>query len=225
MRGSGMTDAPLIPGTRAPKAKHSGRDREALDWYREPRWAVEALFGTLPILGPVLDPAAGGGTIPDVARSRGIEAWGTDLAHRDVPGVIGGHDFLNQRTCLQPVDIVSNPPYKHAVAWLHRSLEVASHRVCLLVRNDFLSSQDRYGLFKGTPVEGVLILSRRPSMPPGPADPDEAKGGQHDFCWIVWNKTLPEAHRPWIDWLDPDRWMPPHLATKRGTMETSNEAN
>lgn len=218
-----MTAPQTIAGGPAPKSKRSGHKRESLDWYREPPWAVEALFDTVPILGPVLDPAAGGGTIPNVARARGIEAWGTDLAHRDVPGVIGGQDFLNQRTCLQPMDIVCNPPYRATTAWLQRSLEVVTHRVCLLLRQDWLGSQERYGLFKGTPVEGVLIFSRRPSMPPGPCDPDQASGGAHDFIWIIWNKALPEAHRPWIDWLDPARWMPPHLARKRLAMETSNE--
>ena len=47
-------------------------------------------------------------------------------------------------------------------------------------------------LFERTETDQVIILSTRPSMPPGDVfealGPDCAKGGSIDFVWIVWQQ-------------------------------------
>jgi hypothetical protein len=52
-------------------------------------------------------------------------------------------------------------------------------------------------------LETVIILSRRPSMPPGwllKQDGEKArKGGSIDFCWVVWDVTRPVTN-PTIEW-------------------------
>ena len=37
----------------------------------------------------------------------------------------------------------------------------------------------------------VLVLSRRPSMPPGGRDLP-AKGGMHDFAWVIFDTLRPD---------------------------------
>ena len=97
-----------------------------------------------------------------------------------------------------------NPPYNLAHRFVLRALTLARQKVAIISRLDFLASQKRYELFKGTPVSRVLVLSTRPSMPPGGTD-IPAKGGQHDYCWIIWDKTAPRMPTPTIDWvLKPD---------------------
>lgn len=184
----------------------SGYAREPADFYREPRWCAEALFESLPdIQGPIYDPAAGAGNIPRVARAHGLEAFGSDLIDRGCPAVVSGIDFLRQAPLVENVGtIVSNPPYAVAEEFLLRSLTDSPHRVCLLLELKFLASQKRFALFKWiAPLERVLVFSKRPSMPPGRHDPEQASGGKQDYAWFVWNTTLPVSHQPHLDWWRP----------------------
>ncbi len=57
-------------------------------------------------------------------------------------------------------------------------------------------------LFAEKPPAFILVLSRRPSMPPGEllaAGQVEQKGGMHDYCWCVWDQSprmWPDVSRP-----------------------------
>ena len=84
-------------------------------------------------------------------------------------------------------NIICNPPYKLARRFIERSLEVATGQIAMIARLDFLGSQKRYDLFQGMTVRPflVIVLSRRPSMPPGWKDV-KASGGMNDYCWVCW---------------------------------------
>jgi hypothetical protein len=78
---------------------------------------------------------------------------------------------------------------------------VARHRVAVLTQSKFLYSQRRHSILSSPVVEAVIILSRRPSMPPGKMliENGEAwrKGGSMDFQWIVFNRAgFGMARRP-----------------------------
>lgn len=168
-------------------------DRDADDWYVEPRWTVEALLDAEPFVGSVWDPACGGGTIPDVCRGRGMRAFGSDKVYRGYG--LREADFLSEGRCPDidpPYDnIITNPPYKDAEAFARRALDLAHFKVAMLVQRGFLYSQDRYPLFTETPVARIYHLSSRPSMPPGAllaAGEIKARGGKVDYCWVVWAK-------------------------------------
>lgn len=133
----------------------------------------------------------------------GIEAVGTDIAIRkNEPNYCygidnrrriwraGACDFLGDLVYAIPYrDIVTNPPYSLAEAFIRRAHELKARKIAVLVRLDFLASQKRHKLFtEDHPPQDILVLSRRPSMPPGPITPDTKRnGGQHDFMWVVWD--------------------------------------
>lgn len=100
--------------------------------------------------------------------------------------------------------MVTNPPFKLAEQIVRRMLNLADHRVCVLQQLSFLASRGRQALFAEFPPSDVLVLSQRPSMPPGHLIAemgDKAfRGGTTDFCWIVWTKPHDRETRT--------RWLP-----------------
>ena len=190
-----------------PRAKKSHIwQRDPLDFYVETEAAVESLFGAvyLPLGCLVWDPACGIGTIPTVATKLGYPARASDIVDRGFPGA-DQIDFLSEDVRRQRYDdrvaIVCNPPFSKAAQFIEQALAIADHHVAMLLPIKFLASQRRRKLFAETPVSQVLILSKRPSMPPGAvlAAGGKRGGGKEDFCWIVWHRA--HVGPPQIGWL------------------------
>lgn len=172
----------FLPGPQ--RAKHQ-QERWPSDWYVETEASVHSLFDHVRFAGMVHDPACGGGTIPRVAAERGYMASASDLVFRGFAP--GGTDFLTDPTTRQ--NIVTNPPYKLATEFALHAIEVTDYKVAIIVRISFLAGQKRRRiLFEPHPPAEVLVLSTRPSMPPG-GTYIPAKGGTADYCWIVWDST------------------------------------
>lgn len=173
--------------------------RAAEDFYRDPDWCTERLLESVAFVGPVFDPCCGTGTIPRVLEKHGLPAGGADLVYRGYGE--GGRDFLADAG--PHYNLIFNPPFARAEEFILHALDVACFRIAVLVRIAFLASQRRRSrLFDPHPPERVLVLSTRPSMPPG-SMAIEAKGGKTDYCWIVWNNDRPACRRaqPTIAWL------------------------
>lgn len=75
-------------------ARSSGYDRQADEWYQEPRRAVDALLKVEEFEGVIYDPACGGGNIPEACRARRLPFVGSDIPNRGWPHTILG-DFLD----------------------------------------------------------------------------------------------------------------------------------
>lgn len=194
--------------------------RDPLDWYIEPGWTVHLLLNAVKVETPVWDPACGSGTIVTVCRDRQMLAFGTDIATREInPFVHDQVDFLDPELdggWYRYRSIVSNPPYRHAERFVRRALKLVSApgHVAMLMQAKFLFSERRQALFDELPPSLVLILSSRPSMPPGhllTTGKIEAAGGKMDFAWIVWDRAKP--HGP-----TEVRWVrrPPRAVKRRG---------
>ena len=177
----------------SPKSKISGYERDEHDWYLDPEFCTEFLMDKVYFEGPIYDPACGQGNILNVFDSRGYVTTGCDIVDRGWPKMYPTADFLRDDRIHMGLirNIVCNPPYKLAERFIRRSLAVAHGQIAILTRLDFLGSQKRYDLFQGTNPRPflVLVLSRRPSMPPGWKDEVKGEGGQQDYCWVCWDAT------------------------------------
>jgi hypothetical protein len=182
--------------------RHSEFDRDADDWYIEPEWCVHRLLDRYPDVKALHDPCCGQGTIVDVARSRGVEATGSDLVDRS-NGRFPMQDFL----CWpgKQSSIVTNPPFKIAERVVSQALMtvISGGVVAIVAQAKFLFSQGRHAIFARPDMERVIAFSRRPSMPPGKmlAELGEScrGGGSIDFVWCVWRvgKTTPGCVMEW----------------------------
>ncbi|WP_052730176.1 hypothetical protein [Sphingomonas sp. SRS2] len=171
------------------------KDRHPFDWYVEPRWAAELVFRHVAFLGKVGDPCCGLGTIPSAARAYGYDTVAADLHDRGYEHLDAVADFLTDASTFEGIDnLVFNSPYSYrpriAEAFVRRALELARHKVAALVPIKWLCTQVRFDLFAKFPPKEVLVLSTRPSMPPGNKIAelgDRAfKGGTIDYCWVIW---------------------------------------
>ena len=167
-----------------PKTKHSGYERDEHDWYLEPAWCTEMLCRHVTFKGSIHDPACGIGTILNVLKHEGYVVTGCDIVDREWQYMYPPRDYLLVSTHTHD-NIVTNSPYSLAEAFARHAIKHTRGKIALLTRLDFLASQKRYPLFTEHPPSLVLVLSQRPSMPPGWRDV-EAKDGMNDYCWIVW---------------------------------------
>lgn len=169
--------------------------RDLNDWYVEPVWSVEMLRDRVGFLGGIHDPCCGMGTIPKV-----FGGSGADLIDRGYG--YPARDFLRDTSTYD--NIVMNPPYKTGQAMIEHALKQTRDRVAALVQLKFLASRRRHELFSRPDLESVIVLSRRPSMPPGEElrKKGEAirRNGSIDFCWVVWRRGVKLVNQPTMRW-------------------------
>ena len=161
--------------------------RHADDFYITPDFTIELWLAAVPgaYLGrEVLDPCAGAGAILRACRSRGVAARGIEL-HEGRAAEAGcacgdglGADWRNR-------DVVMNPPYRSALAWVQKGVE-ESRSCAALLRLSFLGSRSRAEFLQQNPPRFIVHVSPRPSFVPG--------GGTDasEYAWLGWG-DLPGA--------------------------------
>jgi hypothetical protein len=170
--------------------RHSAYPRAKDEFYSEPSWVADALLDHLP-LKALHDPCCGFGTIITAATRRGIRATGADIVDRAC-GLFSMRDFLSDET-IYPA-IVCNPPFKIAATLIAHALTRVPDQghVAMLSPISFLAAQRRYALFSRPELDEVLVLSKRPSAPPGDllleCGESMRKSGSFDFVWTIWQR-------------------------------------
>lgn len=176
-------------------------NRAENDFYRTPRNAVEALLKVEKFEGVVWEPACGDGAISDVMLEHGLTVYSSDLVDYGYKHAGPTHNFLAKTTGLdfQVNHVVTNPPFKLALEFAKRSLEVADGKVALLCRLLWLSSQKRKAFFEASPLARVWIFSKRINFNRDD-DPrfDSGKGGMVDYMFCVWQQGY--TGKPEINW-------------------------
>ena len=191
---------------RANKAAYSHDStvvRHHADDYPTPRGFVEPLleFLKLDTETRVMEPCAGGGHLVAVLREYFDHVYFEDLHY-------SGVDFLDATIPETPSPgwIITNPPYKHAEAFVRRSLLHADN-VAMLLNSAFLESVTRSeGLFKDHPPAYVFMNNRRMRIEGG-------KSSVFAHVWVVWQKGRTDTRYRWLD-VTGDKQMPTgHLAS------------
>lgn len=181
--------------------------RDPLDWFVEPERVTAQLCGVESFVGRIHDPCCGGGNIVKTLIGLGYQATGSDLVDRaGSPGWFSGtSDFLKDPLNIFD-NIVMNPPFfkgKGTEGFIRRALAVTKGKVCVFTEVRFLGSAGRAnGLYSEFKPARIYFVTPRPSCPPGTflQDGGEAKGGQPDFCWIVFSMSEP-VHETKFSWL------------------------
>jgi hypothetical protein len=217
-------DVFLITGE-APKKDAHLWARHPDDWYIEPEWASTRLFETVSFEGTIVDPACGSGRIVRAARAhrdrvkplgdtRVTKALGYDIVKRGPECHDDLEDFLTSD--YETDNIVSNPPFglcgkasaknglKEDFAFVKRVLATAERKVALLLPLPWMTGADKGRWLAQTPLAQVLVLTPRPSMPPGPVIEagEDPGGGTEDFAWYVWDRQ--HKGPPVLGWLNRD---------------------
>lgn len=151
--------------------------------FETPRWCVDALLrqDLLPLSGLVLDPGCGEGAIAGrLIAAHGVPAFRVggieiDPARAKVAQQRHGFqvdvgDFRLERLIAGKERgyslIIGNPPFGQSKEFVERALELTAPErgtVAMLLRLNWLASQERHGLLTGRPPD-VYVLSHRPSF-------------------------------------------------------------
>jgi hypothetical protein len=184
--------------------------RDPHDYYVEPEFCSRRLFELEKFEGNIVDPACGSGRIVRAAIDAGYDARGYDIVKRG-PYCLDERDFLHFAwPHARPVhNIIINPPFKHCngragFAFIKRALELATGKVALLLPASFDCGAANGAFLASTPFRRKLIITPRPSMPPGAVIESGMKpgNGTTDFAFYIWLRGY--DGRPEIGWLRRD---------------------
>lgn len=172
----------------------AGRKRDdGIDYYQTPIWATRALLEREMFEGSILEPCCGAGAISKLLSNCTSSDIRTD---KDVYEGKGIDIFSYKNNSFD--NIITNPPYKYAQEIIEKSLEIARHKVTMILKLCFLESERRYQMFKSTPLKIVYVFCKRVQMyPEGTEKPKNS--GTIAFAWYVWDKNY--KGKPQIDWI------------------------
>lgn len=170
-------------------SNHTDKEREHNDYYAtEPR-AAELLCDLFQFSPYIWECACGAGHLAKVFEKRGYLVKATDLIYRGYGE--GGIDFLK---CDRPFagDIITNPPYKFAQAFVEKALSLVSegHHVAMFLKLTFMEGKGRKELFQKTPPKVIFVSSSRLLCAKNGEFQKMKDGGGSAvaYGWYIWEK-------------------------------------
>lgn len=153
---------PILYGTREKDADvFVEKERHPNDYYATDPKAMELLLEKEQFSKNIWECACGSGHLSKVLEQHGYNVRSTDLVYRGY-GEIEPLDFLNTKDAFDG-DIVTNPPYKYALEFVRKSLDIVKHgnKVAMFLKLQFLESKSRKELFLSSPPKTVYVCSSR----------------------------------------------------------------
>lgn len=159
------------------------------DLYETPPEAVLSLIREFKLPHRIWEPACGPGAIVRVLRAAGHNVLATDLIdYGSLDQDLSGFDFLTRQPIPDPPPcIMTNPPFRHAQAFVKRALDIAP-LVVMLLRLAFLESERRCDILDNGMLREVLPYRKR--LPMMHRDGWEGRRGNSAmaFAWFVWSR-------------------------------------
>lgn len=175
------------------------------DDFPTPPWATRALLehvigASTPSNLTCLEPACGAGHMAKVLKEYFGDVQCSDAYDYGYAPV---RDFLSYPYETNAVDwVITNPPFRLAEEFVHRSLGVARVGVAMLVRTVFLESVGRYNrLFLNAPPTKFAQFVERVPMVKGRLD--ERASTATGYAWLVWEQNSIDHSR--LIWIPPCR--------------------
>lgn len=172
-------------------AINMSNNRLKLDQYYTPPYATKKLLENVELNGTIWEPACGMGHISKVLEENGHSVYSSDISSESYGDA--NIDFLNSD--LMYDNIITNPPYSLAGDFISQGLSKCNNKLILLLRLAYLESQARYTVFKTTPLQKVLVMSKRLEHWNGS---NWERSGQFSHAWFIWDKN--HNGKTQIDW-------------------------
>jgi hypothetical protein len=98
-------------------------------------------------------------------------------------------------------DIITNPPYKYALEFVERGLEIVAkgYKVAMFLKITFLEGQKRRKFFDKFPPKYVLVFSKRIQVARNGEKEMFDKSSAACYAWFVWEKGY--SGDPIIKWI------------------------
>lgn len=174
-------------------SNHSKGERPFDDYYATDPKAIEKLLDQTDIQlnHNVWECACGGGHLSEVLKSRGFKVYSTDVTKR-YEKLDEYVDFLNDPKLNDGFvfdgDILTNPPFKFAEAFIRKGLSIVNEgsKILMFLRIQFIEGKNRFELFKEHPPKEIYVpVNRITCIKNGEGS---FKGGAMCLAWFVWEK-------------------------------------
>lgn len=191
-----MTDATYnLNGGFKPTLKRFA-DLNGPDFFPTPAWATHALIENEAFEGEIWESACGDGAMSKVLEKTGRPVRSSDLYERGYGEA--GIDFLASDQIAD--NIVTNPPYNAAEAFVRNGVRLSRRKFALLLRLAFLEGANRANtIFAETPPSRVWVFSERITF--YPAGAVRQGSGTTAYAWFVWDKDAPSGTE--LKWFKP----------------------
>ena len=172
-------------------SNHSEDEREQYDYYATDPMAIDVLIndGKSEINHNVWECACGEGHLAKRLSDYGYNVSATDLIDRGFG--IGDVNFLETYIVFNG-DIITNPPYKHAVKFIEHALDIipTGNKVFMFLKLQFLEGKSRKELFKKYPPKFVYVSSSRILCAKNGDFEGMKKSGDSAvaYAWYEWEK-------------------------------------
>lgn len=180
-------------------SNHTEEEREINDFYATERKATEVLLEIEKFSPVVWENAVGAGDIAKVLVEHGYAVRASDIVNRGYPDT----EIIDFLTYDKPIttDVVSNPPYKIAAAFVEHCLDLAKEgtKVAMFLKLQFLEGKERKNFFKKYPPKIVYVSSSRLKCAKN-GDFDKVKSSAVAFAWYIWEKGY--CGDPIIKWVN-----------------------
>ena len=140
-------------------SNHTDNERQGEDFYATDPIAAELLCKEVKF-SKIWEPACGMGHLSEVFKRNGYDVRSSDLIDRGYGEV---QDFLGMDVQEWDGDIITNPPYKYAVDFIYKALQIIpdGKKVAMFLKVQFLEGKERKELFTHFPPRVVLVSSSR----------------------------------------------------------------
>lgn len=166
-------------------SNHSTNKREENDFYATDPIAAELLLKAEPTLNNIWEPACGKGHLASVFARHDRLAFASDLIDRGYGKQL---DFLRcQRH--HDGDIVTNPPYRYALEFVQKSLDVIprGRKMAMFLRIQFLEGKARRKFFDENPPQTIYVSTSRIKCAMN-GDFKAIGSSATLYAWFVWQK-------------------------------------
>jgi len=168
--------------------------RQAEDFHATPEAATVSLCryykDLLNQYSTIWEPASGlDDMVRPLERETGAHVIATDLFIRDLFKWNDTFDFTKDPTDIVETPIITNPPFKHAEAFIRRSHELRSPFVAMLLKVQFWNASSRLKLWEDHPPKANHPFSWRLDFS-GQGRPTM------DCMFVVWGDDVPFSNEP-----------------------------
>lgn len=156
------------------------REREKDDFYETPHQAVRCLMEVEQFDGEIWECACGKNAIVNELKKDYNNIYFSDLIDRGVSADV--IDFL--KSDRKTNNIITNPPFKLALPFVKKALELVDNKVAMLLRIQFLEGKERCQFFKDNPPNKVYVFSNRVNNIVDGTPYNSAMC----LAWFIWDK-------------------------------------
>lgn len=171
-------------------------DLDGPDFFPTPRWATFALLDNEQFYGSTWECACGDGAMSLVLETACSKVISSDLYDRGYGE--GGVDFVKTRRKAD--NIITNPPFNSAEAFVETGVNQVNRKFALLLRLAFLEGANRERtIFSRMPPSRVWVFSERITF--YPAGVERKGSGTTAYAWFIWDKDAPTGTE--LKWFKP----------------------